>query len=308
MQTSYALISVYKNRISVLERTLREPPRQTHHGRNQPRHNHGPVEHRKLLQRFKQFLSQEEKFWSQLIVRLQRQFHLIEARSSLIALGILSASNNSDLPADTSAETGGRPSHFRFPPEPEDEQPPLTPAQHAFMLTTLSKALICLGDIARYRDLHNESTARLRPGSDGVQANRGGRNRRGGAISSGTERVPQVRTYDRAKACYERARDLVPDEGNASHQLAILASYQRDTFESLLHYYRALCIRSPYDPAVENMGNVLTKFLEGWKRNHREDQLAADAAEGSLAVRLKFRMFKDDLIALHALWRLGTDE
>jgi hypothetical protein len=38
--------------------------------RHQPRQsNHGPVEYRKLMQRFCQFLAEEEKFWSQLSQR-----------------------------------------------------------------------------------------------------------------------------------------------------------------------------------------------------------------------------------------------
>ncbi|TFY77492.1 hypothetical protein EWM64_g6521 [Hericium alpestre] len=84
MQTSYALISVYKQRIATVERALRESGAQKQQGRG-PRH--GPVEQRKLLQRFKQFLANEEKFWTQLIVRYQRQFALTEARPALLALG-----------------------------------------------------------------------------------------------------------------------------------------------------------------------------------------------------------------------------
>ena len=66
MQTSYAFISIYKQRIASLDRALQSATR------NQPRQGgHGPVEYRKLMQRFRQFLAEEEKFWTQLVVRLR---------------------------------------------------------------------------------------------------------------------------------------------------------------------------------------------------------------------------------------------
>src|SRR5258708_12254825 len=86
MQTSYALISIYKTRIAALENALREAGTQ----RQQPRSQRpGPVEYRKLMQRFKQFLSTEEKFWTHLVVRIQRQFGLSEPRPPLPPLSII---------------------------------------------------------------------------------------------------------------------------------------------------------------------------------------------------------------------------
>ncbi|KAA1474426.1 hypothetical protein DENSPDRAFT_781643 [Dentipellis sp. KUC8613] len=302
MQTSYALISVYKQRITTLENALRDQNAQKQQGR-QPRH--GPVEYRKLLQRFKQFLANEEKFWTQLVVRFQRQFSLEEARPALVTLGILTstdpAGDAKDAGGEPDAQNGGaRQSHFSFPPEQEGAVSPLTPAQHASKLTTLSKALICLGDLARYREQYSENGSR-RANEEGTR--RGGRNRR-----QPSAELSRAKDYQKARACYERARDLVPDDGNASHQLAILASYQKDTFESLVHYYKALCAKVSYDPAAENMGTVLSKFLESRRHRRKAKQATDPAADGALPYRVRLQSFKDSVILLHALWRLTPDE
>ncbi|KAF8270018.1 hypothetical protein EI94DRAFT_1572353 [Lactarius quietus] len=289
MQTSYALISIYKTRIAALEHALREAGTQRQHPRAQ---RSGPVEYRKLMQRFKQFLSTEEKFWTQLVVRIQRQFALSEARSALATLSI-----TVDTEPDSDDADAGKHDHFRFPPEPASPQP-LTSAQRTSRRATLSKALVVLGDLARYREQYNESVTRSRGGPE-----RGGRNSRGRGTQADQ---PRAKTYDKARACYECARDLMPDEGNASHQLAILASYQGDTFESLVQYYKALCVRAAYDPAAENMNNVLSKFLEAWKRRKRSKP--GPPPDDLNRAKTNPPPFKDNVILLHALWRLDVEE
>ncbi|KAI0058322.1 hypothetical protein BV25DRAFT_1282663 [Artomyces pyxidatus] len=303
MLTSYALISIYKQRIANLERALREPGPPKQQARAQ---RHGPVEYRKLLQRFKQFLANEERFWIQLVVRFQRQFLLSEAKPALAALGILASPEHTQGEPATSETDGGnadvdRQSHFQFPTESHSSDTPPTQAQHAGQLSTLSKALVCLGDLARYREQYNESGGRARADEGG---RRGGRNRR-----QPLPEVAKAKTYDKARACYERARDLVPNEGNASHQLAILASYQKDTFESLVHYYKALCVRIAYDPAGENMASVLTKFLDVRRRKKGKGKGATDAARGNGAqAQSRTTLFKENVVLLHSMWRLTADE
>ena len=293
MQTSYALISVYKSRIATLEHALREAGTQRQQSRSQ---RPGPVEYRKLMQRFKQFLSTEEKFWTHLVVRIQRQFVLTEARSALATLSIAV-----DTEPDIDDLDAGKHNHFRFPPEPVENAPlqPLTPAQRNNRRATLSKALVVLGDLARYREQYSEGASRTRGGPE-----RGGRAARGRGSQAD---LPRAKNYDKARACYECARDLMPDDGNASHQLAILASYQKDTFESLVQYYKALCVRSAYDPAAENMGNVLSKFLDTWKRRRKGKQGGRAPSEDITRPKTNPPSFKDNVILLHALWRLGVE-
>ncbi|CDO71518.1 hypothetical protein BN946_scf184910.g17 [Trametes cinnabarina] len=121
-----------------------------------------------------------------------------------------------------------------------------------------------------------------------------------------------MRDYRKAQQCYQQARLLLPQDGNPAHQLAIIASYQKDTFSSLVHYYRALCVRSPYDTAADNLGTVLAKALESWtsrgakKEKEREKEQAR--GETSLAPRLRIEAFKERLIVLHALWSIPPEE
>lgn len=309
MQTSYAFISVYKQRIAALDRVIQNASRQ------QPRQGgHGPVEHRKLIQRFRQFLGDEEKFWSQLVVRFRRSFALDEAQPALLALGILSTSdvvtsgNHRDAPepreGGISTSTGR---NHQFPLEDATiSVEPKTAAERDGRLAILSKALICLGDIARYRELYNESGGRPKAGHEDSGPKRG-RNRRGGSV--GLDAIPRARNYDKAQQCYEQAKLLVPYEGNPSHQLAILASYEKDSFMSLVHYYRALCVRQPYDTASENLGTVLTKALDQWKIRTRRER-NGDGLDPATAMvpRVRIGVFKEKLVVLHALWRLGVDK
>lgn len=306
MQTSYQFISNYKQNVATLDRTLQSAPR------HQPRQsNHGPVEYRKLMQRFRQFLAEEEKFWTQLVARYQRSFALHEAQHILSALNIA-------IPDDLGVPNGSIGGHegvpnssfgrnqFQFPLEGNTPSP-TSPAERETNLAILSKAIVCLGDMARYRELYNEGGGRPRAGQeDGIgSARRGGRNRRGG--TPGFDSIPRARNYDKAVQCYDQARLLVPSEGNPSHQLAILAFYQNDMFSSLLHYYRALCVRQPYDTASENVKKILNKSLDQQAKRTREGIQAAPDI-GDLPPRLRVESFKEKVVLLHALWRLGSDK
>lgn len=307
MQTSYQFISHYKQNLATLERTLQSAPRH-----QQRQGSHGPVEYRKLMQRFRQFLSDEDKFWTQFVVRYQRSFALHEAHPVLVALNILTPSDDANLPGipdatgrnGASHQNNGR-NHLFFPPE--DSAPTPDPAEHDSRLAILSKAIVCLGDIARYRELYNEAGGRPKAGhEDGtVPAKRGGRRSRGGI--PGFDAIPRARNYDKAIQCYEQARLLVPYEGNASHQLAILAFYQSDMFNSLFHYYRALSVRQPYDTASENVKKILNKALDQQAKKLKDPQ-TTNPESGELPPRLRVEYLKENVVLLHALWRLGSDK
>ena len=321
MQTSYAFISSYKQRVATLDRAIQNNQRQQQQHQQQPQ-RHGPVEYRKLTQRFRQFLADEDRFWTQLILRLYRLFDLHEAQSALHVIGILGRADDVVHPTTTTsaaaAEGGaiveirdgvmhggsnGR-NHFQFPPEdPSVSFSPTTLEERATRMAILTKAIICLGDIARYRELYNEGGGRPKAGHE-EGGGRRGRNRRGGAAA---EAFTRQRTYEKAQLCYEQARLLVPYEGNPSHQLAILASYKKDSFGSLVHYYRALCVRQPYDTAAENLGIVLSKALDLWRQRTRRGEKHA-APDTPLAPRVRIEAFKEKVIVLHALWRVGLDK
>ncbi|KAI9068647.1 hypothetical protein FKP32DRAFT_1663640 [Trametes sanguinea] len=335
IQTSYAFISLYKQRIAALDRAIhgssrQQQQQQPQHGQGQaqgqgqqpPRQQggHGVVEYRKLLQRFRQFLADEEKFWIQLILRIRRIFQMDDVQPILAQLEILPAVD------ETPAEDGPpKRNHFQFPPDADlaAAAPSLTPTsreQRESRLAILSKALVCLGDIERYKEQYNEAGGRPRAGhEDGPPAvmpsNQKGRARKGGGapVNGALPVLARMRDYHKAQQCYQQARLLLPQDGNPAHQLAIIASYQKDTFASLVHYYRALCVRSPYDTAADNLGTVLAKALEAWKsrgaKKEKEREKEQARGEGpSLAPRLRVEAFKEKLIVLHALWRVSPED
>ncbi|KAJ3491970.1 hypothetical protein NLI96_g276 [Meripilus lineatus] len=146
MQTSYTIISIYKQRLTALDRAIHNPTRQQ---QNQP-HNQPVVEHRRLLQRFRQFLSDEEKFWTNLVLRLKRNFAVDDAQPALVKLGLTSpqdtttssttsntngASNGGAVDAASSTAQVTEPinpnrrNQFQFPPESETPNPS-TPTLH----------------------------------------------------------------------------------------------------------------------------------------------------------------------------------
>jgi hypothetical protein len=309
MQTSYAFIASFKQRIA-LDRTVQSNQRQQQQQQTSgpfPKQNphHGVVEHRKFVQRFKQFLADEEKFWRQLILRLFRLSDLHEARAALIALGLLDEADEGTTSAGGDSMDGNGRNHFQFPPrDPSLDALPKTAEEREARISTLSKALICLGDIARYREQYNESNGRPRAGQDDSIPARRGRNRRGGA----PEAVARPRNYDKASQCYEQARFLVPHEGNASHQLAILAAYQKDSFTSIIHYYRSLCVRQPYDTASENLGTVLTKSLDLWRQKMIKEKDKVKTNDAELPIKIRVDLLRERIVILHALWRVGMEK
>ncbi|KAI6014465.1 hypothetical protein BKA83DRAFT_4111127 [Pisolithus microcarpus] len=348
MQTSYQFISQYKQKLSNLDRVLQQqgrPPRrsrapQDENSDQQPQdqRKHGPVEHRKLMQRFRQFLAEEEKFWICFVSRYHRQFNIPEARPVLVELGEISSTVNIRIPELGDTSDGGaagpavansevnvenennsagngttRPprDHFGFPPEDAiASQPPhdIDDAERrAAGLAIIAKALVCLGDIARYREFHNESGGRPKAGHEdgpGVGPARRGRNRRGGPNGSGLVQVARARTYNRSISLYEHARTLVPSDGNAAHQLGILAFYGGDIFHALYWYWRALCVKAPYEAAVGNVRKVLARAAaEGSSK--WSNQVTRTGGDEEVMVR-KVEQMKENITFLHALLRVGA--
>ncbi|PPQ99312.1 hypothetical protein CVT24_009180 [Panaeolus cyanescens] len=316
MQTSHAFIASYKQRLTALDRAIQNQQRQTQQPQqpaqqgqqatpNRQQQHHGVVEHRKLLQRFQKFLADEEKFWTQLILRIRRLFDLQEAEEALRTVGLLANGHDVEMPdaRDAAMHGANGRNHFQFPPEdPGVTFAPATPEERESRLSILTKSLVCLGDIARYRELYNESNGRPRAGHEDGGPSRRGRNRRGGG-----ETATRARNYDKARQCYEQARSLLPHEGNPSHQLAIISFYQKDYFSSIIHYYRSLCVRQPYDTAAENLATVLSKALDVWRQ--QQQRARRDRERGQeLGPRARVEALKESIVVMHAIWRIGLEK
>ncbi|KAG8902358.1 hypothetical protein FRB99_004548 [Tulasnella sp. 403] len=276
LDTSHALIASYRQRMTDMDKfTSGNPtgPRRT-------------VEMRRILHKFRTFLTSEENFWSSLALRLVRTYGLDEARPALSALNILSP-NNSNPAFDILTQDPSQ--DDPIPPASPEVAPTLPPGQREKKLLLVHKVLICLGDLARYREQYNESGGRPKAGQQvhaedwKIKKGRGGR--------KAGEVAPKPRDYTRAADCYQQARLLIPDNGNPSNQLAVLAVWCGDSFSSVYHCYRALCVRQPFPTAKDNLEKTLSKAFESRMKGVDKDRPASE-------------QFKDAVVLLHALWLL----
>ncbi|KAJ7722823.1 hypothetical protein B0H16DRAFT_1334514 [Mycena metata] len=313
MQTSYAFIALYKQRLA--------RPAHGVHSHNNPNQNntnfHGnnsngntgntTVETRKLLQRFRQFLADEERFWRALILRLQRAYGVplpdtlpsevlgtlsINALNSNTTAGTSNGGELDDRDGNTTTED--RMNHFGFPPEAAFAAAAPAAVDECQAHSALSKTLVCLGDIARYREQYKV------PPSANFKGGKGG-NVPGGKKPMYFDGRPN---FNRARALYLAAHALAPGEGNAAHQLAILAGYESDTLSSVAWYLRALCVRAPFDTAGENLAGVLARARATQNTNPNSKHLRVGGGAGDDAPpRVKIERFKRELVLLHALWR-----
>lgn len=293
MQTSYAFISDYKQRIATLDKPSEPHPQQTR-AKNT---NNEAAEHRRIIQRFRQFLAEEERFYIQLVARCRRTFGLDEIHSRLVVLKI--------IPVDDSGTPPQAPNdrnHNQFPPEDSLSWLPQDKKQRKSRLDLVTKLLISLGDIARYRELYNESGGRPKAGhEDGPPTGGGGRNKRGNIAPN--ELLAKARNYEKALAYYEQAKSITPGDGHAFHQLGILASYQKDIFGSIVFYHRALCVSHPHDMAADNLASQLGRSLAHW-RVERENFKPERLTDSSIPLRIRVNIFEVHIAVLHSLWKL----
>lgn len=292
MQTSYPFISSYKQRIATLDAKLFSPHPPKHRVSHQAGGG-GHVEYRKTLARFRQFLAEEEKFYMLLLIRFRNQFDLVETQPALVQTEIIGLNTSDSHKSDLGRNI--------FPEQVDLFS--LTSEQRSAKIAIFCKLLVCVGDIARYRERYNDGGNRPRAGhEEGFTAPR---NNKGGKKAGYEHNLARPRNYTRAKTIYEQARLLSPDDGNASHQLGILASYQKDSFGSMLHYYRALCVRQPYDTASDNLMTVLKKALEQHYTTKSETRKGIDMPE---VPKVRVDRLKGLIVVLHAQWYLDTDE
>ena len=262
--TSYSLISAYRSYISAAQKsfdpTVQAPGRRGKSAQDAAR----------VKSEYRKFLMDEELFWQELVGRLVRLYSLDEARSHLEALGI-DADNDGDHSASSSLPTDSYASRATRTANAPDEtlsQAALLPAKRIHLVTLLHKFLIFCGDLARYRELSAHDHE---------------------ADASGNKKTKHLPKHDfsRASAFYEQARLLLPDQGNPSNQLAVVSTYQGDTFASLYYYYRALCVKTPFAKAKINLEKLLAKptsaYLEEASRSDDAGHLTWDAAKDSQA-------------------------
>jgi Est1 DNA/RNA binding domain/Telomerase activating protein Est1 len=253
-----------------------------HGGNSKGRPPKNVVEKRRLAQRFRQFLAAEDKFWRSFIVRYTTSFNLTDTKAILLS----TIGGELDVVEDATERS-------IFPYSQVEQHPPKE-GEREHRLAILSKALVCLGDLTRYREQQGEATKNEHANTS---RGRGSRHQANGPAHSPS--------YSKSQSLYECAHTLNPDTGNASHQLAIISNYQKDTFSAIYHYYRALCVRHPFDTASENLQTVLTKALDSYiSQGDRIDEQISS----SLSPKAQVESLKEKVVLLHASFRLSPEE
>lgn len=202
---------------------------------------------KKVLSRFRQLLLSEDTFYRDLVTRLVT-FYQLQSLSkeylSAISIGV---------PAEI--ENGG-PEHGLSPNLGYEERKE--------KLGLVYKALICLGDLERYKEQYDEKARRdVREGKV--------------VPAKFQERYGKSWTY------YEVARALVPDDGSAFNQLAVISTYLGDDFLCVYYYIRALAVKNAFKNIQEILEKFLRKSFEKWagkQQRRRRDEEEEEGEEG----------------------------
>ncbi|KAK6917579.1 Telomerase activating protein Est1-like, N-terminal [Dillenia turbinata] len=141
------------------------------------------------LKEFRSFLSEASEFYNDLMKKLRRSFGLLEEPML--------------------SEDGG-------------DDRTIEPAKLHKCQFLCHRFLICLGDLARYKELYEKPEF-------------------------------QKRNWSIAAIYYLRATRTWPNSGNPHNQLALLATYAGDEFLALYHCVRSLAIKEPFPDAFNNL-------------------------------------------------------
>ena len=93
-------------------------------------------------------------------------------------------------------------------------------------LRCIQKCLLYLGDIARYTEVYSET---------------------------------KEKEYKIAEKYYERAAFLIPTNGNAHNQLAVLATYQEAECVAIYYYCRSVLVTDPFPVGLDNLTVLFDK-------------------------------------------------
>lgn len=233
------------------------------------------------------FLHDEQVFWEGLAVELVQRFSLREARGVLKALGI-----DEDV----------RKKAFRGWSLPAAAPAPVLAydgtGARRLLLETLQRVLTYAGDLVRYSQMH-------------------------AALPLAFQRQPETRSPDftRAVLFYHEAHLLLPDHGNPSNQLAVVATYVGDTFGSMYQYYRALCVRVPFETSRANLSRLFDKAIEAWMVSPRRQDVLTAWREAALtesaahrapmpSISMRWASLNEwfaSLVVLHGLYALQAE-
>ncbi|WWC66953.1 uncharacterized protein I206_100860 [Kwoniella pini CBS 10737] len=266
-QTSYLIISSYRNIISNIERNSFK----TNQNQNQnfkgkllnDNNNYNNNEFKKIITRFKQFLSTEETFYKSIISKIYNFNNLFEINYlneylNKVKIPLSTFENN-----DNENENGNELSNFNNGIIGEQEKKD--------KINLIYKGLICLGDLERYKEQYKEPI-KLRKNNGNLEIN---------------EKFNNAREY------YEVARCIQPDDGAAFNQLAVISTYLSDPFSTTYYYFRASAIKNAFKGIDGILYEYLGKATERWRAKRKEGKQVEESEQLN-----EVKKWKDDIIVL----------
>lgn len=242
------------------------------------------MEIRKILTRFRSFLCSEQTFYRSLITSFVETFDLTKTAEQGETPDVQAYLEVLGIPVSSREEDSLNPSIYAAQQLSHDES--------LKKIGLVHKALVCLGDLERYKEQYGSERDKMFG-----QSGRQGRKGQKGTKESRTE---EDETFGKAKKYYEVARGLLPENGmlseralvlpcmlnsvwnagNPSNQMAVIATNAGDTFTAVYHYYRALACHQPFITAEQNLNKMLKRSMAEWRSTHPEVQGLDD--EGNL--------------------------
>ncbi|KAJ8102249.1 hypothetical protein POJ06DRAFT_266859 [Lipomyces tetrasporus] len=147
------------------------------------------------------------------------------------------------------------------------------------------RALVCLGDLSRYREMHSFDSAE--------------------------------KEWRHAQNYYILAKQLYPSLGFPHNQLAVISIFEGSVLSSQYHFYRAICVKEPFPTAEGNLGLGFKKFMNSPKiakadgSQKRDENAVNQLLESFLiwhAIAYKTgRAPGDDTLEIHILQQLRAD-
>ncbi|KAK9386797.1 hypothetical protein V1515DRAFT_571616 [Lipomyces mesembrius] len=226
----------------------------------QPQVKAKPTEARKLQEFFVKYLKSSTQFYRSYIQHLVGQFGVMEIEPIILRFHM---------------EVIRSP---RAPRKPNDKFKDM-------VLRSCHRALVCLGDLSRYREMHS---------FDSIEK----------------EWRPALNYYILAKQLY-------PSLGFPDNQIAVISIFEGSVLSSQYHFYRAMCVKEPFPTAAGNLSLGFKKFLNSPKiakvdGPYKRDEVAVSQLLESFliwhATAYKTgRAPADDNLETHTLQRLRAD-
>lgn len=154
---------------------------------------------KKILTRFRQALASEEGFYRQLIIRLARHFGLEGESSSVLHDLGMSLTPSTSRPKDDGMDARGG--------QGTADRPVLAKEEKKEKRALIYKALVCLGDLERYKEQYSDSYRREKAAQTDRKPLRDGNGER----------------FTRARMYYDLARSMLPEDGESCRCWTVLS-------------------------------------------------------------------------------------